>query len=328
MFTISDSVPYFSLYDKEENPVAYCNPQNYLGYDNPIEIFYQFDPKNAGEIDYYNAPEEARNKRTLVAEEYYNSIADPQLLQYISDTIGDDIVKKTAFFISRLLMKPVNDVFYQQIEKFLDEIESVANVKFTYSEALQPNRINLAFADIEGDQLLLDSEDVSTIAVKSKDKIFLGAVLYVRDTHSDYKKQTLKDIKFTILQALCEDRPHFNNLKDEVNYRSLVEDFSTSFAIHKACRAMNPEIITNCASKHGVNLNEPLSGNHMSFERCLNYNLDKKCLHIPDKLSLIDVQLLQKTFGPSRAKVSSKFLDKFKEQYGDYIIEKSFAKDL
>jgi hypothetical protein len=324
MFEVSDSVPSFSFNSEH---MDYCNPQLYLNTEEPTEVFYTFDTLHATEMWYYSLTNEQQELRHLEDEERYNVLFQRYSNSDAVLSIKNDIVRKDAFAQSYNLNDINNDI-YKHTKDFFKEIESVANLVFidiTDSERLQPNHLNIAFASFKN----ADFEDtagtvLSAMILPSKNITFPGVVVTVKELNSmHYKSYILKILKHEILHGLCEAHPSFDNYQEEQKYRSLVEDISSSFFLHKSCYEKNGRIYyTKCASKHEVNTRYSNYKNDESFNRCFEASVDKKCLHLPNNLTPIDVKHLQDAFGVSKKEIDdSGFRKKFEEKYPEYIKE-------
>lgn len=329
MFEISDSVPQFSIYDSAiEEHWGFCNPQLYLEKEQPTPIFYTFDAASAAEMEYYTLSNEQKELRHPEDEEFYNlaiekGFNDGYMLHIKDDIVQKDVVRNSMCF------NALNDDLHQYIRKFFDQIESITNLQFIDAReyGLQTNQLNMAFAELKGNgPINFHENDLSAITLPSHNITFPGAVILATDINSsNYKVQIIKNLKHQILVGLCENHPSFDNSKDELQYRSMVEDSSTSFSLWKSCMdELGSIYYLKCAIKfgyHPAHINEN-DKNFQSFNRCLESNVDKKCIHTPNNLTPMDVKHLQTTFGISKKETDpSGFREKFKEKYPEYIVE-------
>ncbi len=275
------ATPYFSKVDTK-NISKYCSMQAYQNLDQPVEVYYSFSEAN-------------------VVKLYESSDSDK--------------LKDGKALRSQYKLETPNSEIESQIENFLLDIESVANLEFIRTDKLVANKINIAITGaIKGSKLIPKNYLGYTTYSKSE---YLGAAIVVRYINDKkYVAEVLSDIKHQILLSLCEGHPNFKTKKKELKYRSLVED-QTSSELHKECiNSKEAENLTlQCLEKHPITREDIIafeSKKAITFLRCQAEQIDKSCIHLPTSLTPVDVKHLQTMFGLStKENDSTNFRAKF-----------------
>ena len=186
---------------------------------------------------------------------------------------------------------------YKKIKDFFLDIEAVANIKFTESKILSEDKLNIVITGIDKSSKLLSDQFIAHTYHPAKQ--FSGALIYVRDPNDEITPQEVaKDIIHEILHGLCQAHPKLPTIKEEKQYRSLVEDKTTS-TLWQGCLSEEKQTkpILKCAKKVGFDLEHTTQ--FIPLMRCVTSIIDKNCIHQPTMLTPIDVKHLQYTFGKS-----------------------------
>ena len=276
------NVPHFELVFNKEG-YGYCNPDLYKNLESPVDIFYSFEPYNAM-LMHQDLIDSIGKEITLTAEE-------------VSEKSVKDLANLNNKLKAKYKYEIMNENLVKGIRDFFLDIEAVANIKFTESKELSKDSINIVISGIDSSSSLIPVTNVAFTGHPIDD--FSGSLIYIRDVNDKISPQeVLKDAKHEILHGLCEDHPRFNS-KEEIKYRSLVEDETTSSLV-RGC--LLGDVMTKAAQKCAVKIDFSMSdlSKIIPLTRCASSIVDKKCIHTPTILTPIDVKHLQYVFGESK----------------------------
>lgn len=277
------TVPHFDLGFNKEG-YGYCNPDLYKDLENPVDIYYSFKPYNAA-LMHQGLIDSKGQEIIFTADE-------------VSKMSAKDLVKLNNNLKAKHQYEAMNKDLVKGIKEFFLDIEAIANVKFTESKNLSKDSINIVISGIDKSSSLIPASNIA-FAGHPVDE-FSGSLIYIRDVNDKVSPQeVLKDTKHEILHGLCEDHPSFSNVKKEQQYRSLVEDETTSSLVRDCLQG---DAMTKAAPKCARKVDFSMSdmSKMVPFLRCNADLIDKSCIHTPTMLSPIDVKHLQYVFGESK----------------------------